>query len=243
MAWDSSSPTGATLISTSAGILQGNFSAIETGDVTSAQKVRIDSRDALSLSSDPGNVADVGYIYSKDVNSKTELHYIDEDGNVTQITNVGNVYSPIVQQVETSDVTSATSTTRLPGDSSIPQNTEGDEFATLAITPKSSTSKLVIEFYVPYVTNDADGTACAIALFQDSTAAALTATIQFPSTADRTHGSSLRYVMTSGTTSSTTFKIRFGPTGLSGSAYLNKNSALRVFGGVEQWNFTITEMQ
>ena len=41
------------------------------------------------LVSDPANVANKGFLYTKDVSSKAELHWIDEDGNVVQITNAG----------------------------------------------------------------------------------------------------------------------------------------------------------
>jgi len=43
------------------------------------------------LASDPTNAANKGYLYTKDVSSKAELHWEDEDGNVGQITNAGAV--------------------------------------------------------------------------------------------------------------------------------------------------------
>lgn len=41
--------------------------------------------------SDPTNYTDTGYLYLKDANSKAELHWIDEDGNVTQLTSAGKL--------------------------------------------------------------------------------------------------------------------------------------------------------
>ena len=41
------------------------------------------------LASDPTAAAGVGFVYSKDVSAKAELHYLDEDGNVVQITTGG----------------------------------------------------------------------------------------------------------------------------------------------------------
>lgn len=37
----------------------------------------------------PTNVANKGFMYTKDVNSKVEVHALDEDGNETQLTSVG----------------------------------------------------------------------------------------------------------------------------------------------------------
>lgn len=41
------------------------------------------------LGADPANLANHGFLYTKDVNAKVELFWIDEDGNVLQITLVG----------------------------------------------------------------------------------------------------------------------------------------------------------
>lgn len=45
--------------------------------------------------SDPGSVADAGIIYTKDVDGKAELHWIDEDGDTLQITSGGSFHSRI----------------------------------------------------------------------------------------------------------------------------------------------------
>jgi hypothetical protein len=41
------------------------------------------------LGADPSNVADKGFLYTKDVSAKVELFWEDEDGNVLQLTNQG----------------------------------------------------------------------------------------------------------------------------------------------------------
>ena len=51
----------------------------------------------------------------------------------------------VVQIVNVQDGAVATTTTAIPLDDTIPQNTEGGEFMTLAITPTSATSKLRID--------------------------------------------------------------------------------------------------
>ena len=51
----------------------------------------------------------------------------------------------VVQVVNTTTGAVATGTTTMPQDDTIPQNTEGDEYMTLAITPKDATNKLKID--------------------------------------------------------------------------------------------------
>ena len=45
----------------------------------------------LRVGSAPSNVADKGFLYAKDYNSKAELHYLDEDNNEIQITLAGAI--------------------------------------------------------------------------------------------------------------------------------------------------------
>src|SRR3990167_11416304 len=81
-----------------------------------------------------------------------------------------------VQVVNTQTGAVATGTTVLPNDDTIPQNTEGDEYMTLAITPTNASNKLRIEVVV-----QCSGSLLALAamaLFQDSTANALAAAAQ-----------------------------------------------------------------
>jgi hypothetical protein len=128
----------------------------------------------------------------------------------------------------------------MPLDDTIPQNTEGFEVITCAITPKSASNLLVIIANVPmghYVTEQNGG----MALFQDTTAGALAAVPASP----RAYGSmtnTLIHKMTAGTVSETTFKIRVGPA-TSGTWYVNSvpGATGRVFGGVCSTTLTILE--
>jgi len=244
MPWDSTIPTGSTLISASDELLQANFQAIERGNVTNVRKVPVYSRDSLGLSSDPTNAANVGYLYGKDVDSKVELHFIDEDGNVTQLTNVGTAPTGLLQMQ--SDVSTAvqTITTAMTVDSSIPQNTEGDEVQTVTITPESDSSKLVIEFECIFFWGGFTGTATIVAaLFQDSTADALQTVVEpVHSSPTQDRGTiRLRYIMDSTATTPTTFKIRMGPNG--GNLYVNRNASINpAFGGAASSILSVTEI-
>jgi len=144
----------------------------------------------------------------------------------------------VIQVVNVQTQSFVTSTVAIPTDNTIPQNTEGTELFTLAITPTSASSKLLIQVNV--LTGNTPAQWPTIALFQDSTANALNVNSTFQGTASAGNTLSLAYFMTAGTTSSTTFKIRFG-LGNTGSMQINGfNSA--IYGGVATATMTIMEI-
>lgn len=164
--------------------------------------------------------------------------------NSTRLSTTAYVDRVAVQQV-VSTITGAlaTGTTQIPYDDTIPQNTEGDQYMTLAITPKSATSTLLINVVFNCTLGAANyGT---MALFQDSTANALAAVSCLASnisgTATYPFQMILNYKMTSGTTSSTTFKVRAGPGGSDTMAF-NGQSGARRLGGVMASSIIITEI-
>lgn len=177
------------------------------------------------------------------------LAEIATDAEILAGTNDTNIITPkglrdnntrILQRVSVFDGEFVSGSTIMPLDDTIPQNTEGDEYMTLAITPKRSDSSLKIEvlFYCGAQTADTDLT---IALFQDSVANALAATSEL-----LRNGSiitlSLSFIKTSGSTSAQTYKLRAGPSAGSGTT-LNFNGAAgaRLLGGVAASNIIITE--
>lgn len=148
--------------------------------------------------------------------------------------------SRIIQVVNTQTGAVATGSTTIPFDDTIPQNTEGDEYMTLAITPTSATNKLKID-----VTFNCAVSALAqvcVALFQDSTANAVAAMTPSRIEAAGVQTScTFSHYMTAGTTSATTFKVRAGPT--SGTLTFNGSAGSRLFGGVMASSITITEIK
>jgi len=146
----------------------------------------------------------------------------------------------IVQVVNTQTGAYTSGSTVMPFDDTIPQNTEGDQYMTLAITPKSATNKLKIDV-VMFVTPSANNMVNA-ALFQDSTANALAAATGYYSTNLGLSAVIFTHYMTSGTTSETTFGVRAGCNS-SGTMYFNGNSAARKFGGILASSITITEIK
>lgn len=144
------------------------------------------------------------------------------------------------QQVRATTTAAATLTTQIPLDDTIPQNTEGDEVITATITPTNASNILLIEF-TSTVTSNTSSANCCLALFQDTTAAALSATVCQTNNGGFT-APVLRYYMAAGTTMATTFKIRGGPVAAI-NMYINSNSSGRVFGGVSSTVLTVTEIQ
>lgn len=145
-----------------------------------------------------------------------------------------------IQTVSTATSAVATGTTTIPADDTIPQNTEGDEYMTLAITPKSATNILVIQA----ITHTANTAAVAhiVALFQDSTANALAAIEQYQGQTSGSVNMKLTHRMVAGTTSATTFKIRIGGSG-AGTTSFNGVSGTRRFGAITKSSIVITEYQ
>lgn len=140
-----------------------------------------------------------------------------------------------VVNVQSGSFTSSTGT--FPFDNTIPQNTEGTELFTVSITPTSASSKLLIQA-VACLGNSA-GDWMTIALFQDSTANALAANLAYQATATGTLMMPVNYYMTAGTTSSTTFKIRYGSNG--STTYVNGNGSGK-YGGTLISSLTVTEI-
>lgn len=144
----------------------------------------------------------------------------------------------VVQVASTNYSAVATGTTLIPLDDTIPQITEGTEFMTQTITPKSVTNKLSIEA-VLLVSSSASQTIIA-ALFQDSNANSLATTAMFQTTATGLVSIKLTHDMVAGTTSATTFRVRVGTSGVS-TVTLNGASSARLFGGITLSNIRITE--
>ena len=181
------------------------------------------------------------------INENSNTITIGASGDTTNIVgtlqnNGSSVTGKIVQIVNVTDSTTATGTTLVPPDNTIPQNTEGTEFMTLAITPTNASNKLLIEVVIVGSLNIANN-ATMTALFQDSTANALAATMQAARQADVANTTAFNHYMTAGTTSATTFKVRAGPY-FSGTYRFNgmASSAIQLFGGVSSSSITITEI-
>lgn len=144
----------------------------------------------------------------------------------------------VQQSVSTITGAVATGSTAIPFDDSIPQSNEGDQYMSLAITPKSATSKLKITVVGNFGLSSADE--FGMALFQDSTADAL-AVASVLGSATSTVQAVIVYEMVSGTTSATTFKVRAGVSGGTTITF-NGRGAGRIYGGKMASSITIEEI-
>lgn len=131
-----------------------------------------------------------------------------------------------------------TSTTVIPDDDTIPQNTEGEEEMLVGFVPTYTASKVVVEFLVQASASAGLNVICG--LFQDSTANALAVSAN----ADDNSGThvivSMTYEMKAATTSYTEFKVRIGPNS-AGTITINGIGGGRYFGGVSQSYIRVTE--
>lgn len=133
----------------------------------------------------------------------------------------------------------ASGTATIPYDNTIPQITEGTEFMTQTTTPKSLTDILVID--VTWFGSLSSNANVVMALFQDATANALSATaVTPPAAGGYLLNLSLRYVMTAATMAATTFRVRLGPSA-AGTLSQNGDSGTGKFNGVGGCSITITE--
>lgn len=154
---------------------------------------------------------------------------------------VGTLSQRVVQSVYSVVTAVATGSTIMPCDDTIPQITEGDEYITASITPTSATNKLRIEVSI-LLSTSVTGGQMACALFQDATAGALSAILQYMATSDRPLMFIFTYEMTAGTTSATTFRVRAGHES-AGTTTLNGFGGVRKLGGVCTSTLTVTEIK
>lgn len=146
----------------------------------------------------------------------------------------------VVQRVATQTGVVATGTTLIPFDNTIPQNTEGDQYMSLAITPTNSSNSLVIEVVYNAAASVAAGNVITGALFQDSTANALASVGILQGTANGVTNAKITHTMAAGTTSATTFKVRIGGSN-AGTLTFNGSAGAQIYGGVYSSSISITE--
>lgn len=147
----------------------------------------------------------------------------------------------VVQRVFASASEVATGTTVIPIDDTIPQKTEGDEYITLAITPKATTNRLLIQALV-FMSHSAASCWQVAALFQDATSDALAVGEMFEAVATAPNVVPVTYEMAAGTTSATTFRIRAGGHQV-GTTTFNGQSGARRFGAIVKSSIVITEVK
>ena len=201
-----------------------------------------------ALSATQGGTAQTTYttgdiLYASAANTLSKLAKGTTGQVLTQGASVPSWATPVanevVQIVNVTSSAATTGTTIIPFDDTIPQNTEGTEFITLAITPTNASNILHIKGSL-LVGSSANAHIIA-ALFQDTTVDALAAIADYQSTANATKVIDINHYMVAGTTSATTFKIRVGPNSAA-TLTLNGNGGTRLFGTTIKSSLSITEI-
>jgi len=135
---------------------------------------------------------------------------------------------PFRSEVTTS-VSASTGTTVIPLDDTIPQNTEGDQYMTASFTPVGIGNKVRVKVLVTGAVSNTNTVVAA--LFQDTTANALSAGADYNPLANQLSQVSLVYEYTVASLTATTFEVRVGPAA-AGTFTFNGASGARLLGGV-----------
>lgn len=160
------------------------------------------------------------------------------DGTVWRYLSCCSSLNCVLQQVRYQTGALASGSTLMTPSSSAPVNTQGTQFMSLEITPKSATSVLVID--VEAVVSFNEDQHATMALFVDSVTNAISA-VRFSVNNGWGALPTLKACIPSGSVTARTYKVRIG-CGTSGTVYLNGTSGEgQYFGGVSASTITITE--
>lgn len=135
------------------------------------------------------------------------------------------------------DNTYKNTSSNIPKDNTIPQITEGDSHFEISYTPTASDSVLLIKALVPC--DVSGGVTGSLAMFVDSGANAVAAVSVNPAGGNGGDNAELTYRVVAGSTSSRTYKIRYGA--VSGNMYVNGITAGQLFGGVMRSSLEVFE--
>jgi microcystin-dependent protein len=144
-----------------------------------------------------------------------------------------------VQNFQTGAVNSGS--TIIPNDNTIPQISEGDEYMSLAFTPKYASSVLRVDVYMMCAA-DVAASIISIALFKDAIADALAVTRYTSVQANDRSNNSFSHFVPAGSTDSQNFTVRAGPHNASTVTFNGTNLDAEM-GGIMASSITITEIQ
>lgn len=157
-------------------------------------------------------------------------------------TNAAWSLQTVVQQQRNQTTATGTTNTVIPLDNTIPQITEGAEFMTQAITPKSATS--VLEININFYCGTSPIFAAIGAIFQDAITDAIWAGAlenQMNYSNDSGTMVNIRFFVPAGGTTARTYRFRAGPSDASGTFCFNRSSGGALFGGVSYATMSVTE--
>jgi hypothetical protein len=168
----------------------------------------------------------------------TSGNVLTSNGTTWQSTTPASTAQNFVQQVYAEYSAHSSTTTVMPLDDTIPQNTEGAEFMSVSITPTSLSNYLLIN--VTGMLLGSGGQNIVGAIFRDSIADAIAAGFFYIASAGDGLMFTLSVRIAVPSTSSMTFKFRAGPG--SGTLYFNGYTG-RLLGAIPKSTITVTEVK
>lgn len=145
----------------------------------------------------------------------------------------------IAQVVIDTDASTYNLTAQIPNDDTIPQQSEGTELLSATITPINASSKLHVFSTINFTVNGAY--LVTSALFRDAGADAIWASPTIPTNVNYWQSLVLNAPgINAGSTSSTTFKVRVGPS--TGNLRINSDNTSRIYGGVMAASLIVMEI-
>ena len=190
---------------------------------------------------------DVALVVAETTANARILGYWRKDGSPLLATTATNALSgSVIQTVYTQSTAVAdyTPATAIPIDDSFPQQaTEGSTYSTIntSITPNNSSNYLRITVVLKISSDNNENIIAA--LFQDSTANALEVSTYRQTEELSISTLILRYIMTAGTTSATTFKVNVSSYTNSIRVTINGINAGRLFGGASNSSMLIDDLR
>jgi hypothetical protein len=143
----------------------------------------------------------------------------------------------VLRDVET---TYSTTTSVIPDDNTIPQQSEGTEILAVTITPTNAASKIRIRCSV-MATHGTAANPYILSLFQDSVASAFAATMGMGANSGWPQNTMIESVVDAASTTTRTYKLRIGG-GTTGTVAINGNTTARLFGGVSASTMEVEEI-
>lgn len=205
----------------------------------------IPTHDYLPLeeqASAPSTAANEMALYTKETNSTSEAFIREEsDGDEVQVTLGGVLAGEVLDSAYAEYATYSNTSAVLPADDTIPQNTEGTELLSVAITPKSTSSKLYCVWEGMFA-HGTSGQNIAVAMFRNGVANAIAATAETSTSGSPLQKLSDSVEISPSTTSEVTISVRYG-TGGSGTVYVNGGAGSRTFGGVAKVTLKVFEIK
>ena len=162
------------------------------------------------------------------------------NGTATFQTPATGASGSVVKTVSSLVNSLATGTTLIPFDDTIPQITEGTEFITVTYTPSAVGNRIRVTANVFGAYSVAAKVTAAI--FEGSTANALSAAAETVATANDCVQHMVVYEGTVASLSALTYRLRIGGS-TAGTYSLNGSAGSRLFGGVGFSNMTVTEIK